>query len=193
MRRAFTLLELLAATALSALLMVAVLHVLGTLSRDRRTMSARPGPQVWRADLLDTFRRDLSGSAGMRYGNNALILTGQAALDRRTLAPRDEPVTVSYGLTLLHGRTWLTRRQESRNARSNAGPWIELLCPDVVAFSVRPVDAEPSAGRTLGRTCGRSASRSGVRRPSHRDRRGNAGRGDARVAVGDLSWLEAQT
>jgi prepilin-type N-terminal cleavage/methylation domain-containing protein len=143
MRRAFTLLELLAATALSALLMVAVLHVLGTIGRDRRTMAARPGPQVWRADLLDTFRRDLAGSTAVRYGNNALVLTGQAALDLRTLAPRDEPVTVSYGLTTLHGRTWLTRRQGARNVRGNEGPWMELLCPDVVGFSVRAADAEP--------------------------------------------------
>jgi len=149
MRRAFTLLELLAATALSALLMVAVLHVLGTISRDRQSMAGRPGPQVWRADLVDTFRRDLAGSTGVRYGTNALVLTGQAALDRRTVAPRDEPVTVSYGLTSLHGRTWLIRRQASRNARSNEGSWMELLCPDVVGFSVRPVDAEVGMGGLL--------------------------------------------
>ena len=144
MRRAFTLLELLAATALSALLMVAVLHVLGTIGRDRRTMAANPGPQVWRADLLDTVRRDLAGSTGVRNGNNALTLTGQAALDRRTLAPRDEPVTVTYSLTTLHGRTWLTRRQASRNGRGNESAWMELICPDIVAFSVRPIDAEPA-------------------------------------------------
>ncbi len=152
MRRAFTLLELLAATALSALLMVAVLHVLGTIGRDRRTMAARRGPQVWRADLLDGFRRDLTGSTGVRYGNNTLVLTGQAALDRRTFAPRDEPVTVIYRLAMLHGRSWLTRRQEARNARGNESSWMELLCPDVAAFLVRPVDAGPGLGAPLEET-----------------------------------------
>lgn len=146
MRRAFTLLELLAATALSALLMVAVLNVLAAVGRDRRAMAERPGPQVWRADLLDTVRQDLAGSTGIRYGNNAVFLTGHAALDRETLAPRDEPVMVSYGIALLHGRTWLTRRQAARNARGGEGSWMELLCPDVTAFSVRPGAAEFGAG-----------------------------------------------
>ena len=111
MRRAFTLLELLAATALSALLMVAVLHVLGTIGRDRQTRVQRPEPQVWQADLLDTLHRDLAGSTGWRSGKDLLILTGQSALDRRTLAPCDEPVTLRYGITALHGRNWLFRRQ----------------------------------------------------------------------------------
>jgi prepilin-type N-terminal cleavage/methylation domain-containing protein len=146
MRRAFTLLELLAATALSALLMVAVLHVLGTISRDRRTVAARPGLQVWQADLLDAFRRDLAGATGMRRGDNALILIGQAALDRRTLTPRDEPVTVTYGITMVRGRTWLTRRQEARDVRGNERPWMELFCPDIVSFSVKPADAGFSSG-----------------------------------------------
>lgn len=150
MRRAFTLLELLAATALSALLMVAALHVLATLFLDRRTMAQRPGPQVWRADLLDTIRRDLTGSTGVQYGTNKLVLTGHAALDRDTLAPRDEPVTVSYEIAMLHGKPWLTRRQAARNARNSAGPWIELLCPDVVGFSVRPGVAELGTGPLSG-------------------------------------------
>jgi prepilin-type N-terminal cleavage/methylation domain-containing protein len=146
MRRAFTLLELLAATALSALLMVVVLRVLATIGRDRRTMAERPGPMVWRADLLDTVRRDLTDSTAAHYGNNALFLTGHAALDRETLAPRDEPVTISYGITVLHGRTWLTRRQASRSARGGEISWMELLCPDVVGFSIRPGAVEPGTG-----------------------------------------------
>jgi prepilin-type N-terminal cleavage/methylation domain-containing protein len=150
MRRAFTLLELLAATALSALLMAAVLHVMATIGRDRRTMADRPGPEVWRADLLDVVRRDLAGSTGMQYGDNALTLTGEAALDRRTLTPCDEPVTVTYGIMTLHGRNWLTRRQAARSGRGGRGPWIELLCPDVVGFSVRPVGPELAPGPSDG-------------------------------------------
>lgn len=138
MRRAFTILELLATVALSAVLMVAVLHVLGTIGRDRAASAAPAEAQVWRADLLDLLRRDLAGSTGARFGESALTLTGHAGLARDTAAARDEPVVVRYVLVSLHGRNWLVRRQTARAGRAGAAAWTELVCPDVVRFSVRP-------------------------------------------------------
>src|SRR5437764_1127302 len=104
----FTLVELLAATALTAVLMPAVLQVLGTLGRSRSAMERRAEAAApWREDLTDTLRRDLGGATGVRYAPNGIVLTGHAALRRASLAPGDEPVTVTYGLAEIHGRQWL--------------------------------------------------------------------------------------
>ena len=137
MRRAFTILELLAATALAALLMLAVLHVIGSVGRTRAAMARWPETGMWRADLLDTLRRDLTGSTGIRYDPAGVTLTGHAAVDRDTLATSDEPVTVVYAVETIAGRSWLCRRQSSRAANGQRA-WKELLAPDVTTFAVRP-------------------------------------------------------
>jgi hypothetical protein len=137
MRRAFTILEMLAATALTALLMLAVFQVIGSIGRTRAAMAKQPETGFWRADLLDTLRRDLSNSTAIRYETGGVTLIGHAALDRATLAPTDEPVTVTYGITTLAGRSWLYRLQTPRMGAGRR-PWRELVCADVTDFSVRP-------------------------------------------------------
>jgi hypothetical protein len=137
MRRAFTILELLAATALTALLMLAVLHVIGSLGASRVTLASHAGAAAWRSDLLDTLRRDLVNSSQATFQKDQMTLTGHAALDRATLALHHQPVTIVYGLATIHGRTWLVRRQSSRDGSSNQGVWAELLCPDITGFTVK--------------------------------------------------------
>src|SRR5260221_9614580 len=136
MRRAFTILELLAATALTALLMLAVFHVVATLGASRAALARQPDTGAVRADLLDTVRRDLAGATQVSFRTNGMTLTGHGSLDRSTLAARQEPVTVAYDLATLGGRSWLVRRQSSRGGLSNQAGWTELLRPDVARFSV---------------------------------------------------------
>ena len=139
MRRAFTILEMLAATALTALLMLAVLHVIGSVGRSRAAMARQPD-SAWRANVLETLRLDLGHSTGVRFQPDGITLTGHAGLDPLTLAPDHQPVSVTYGITTLAGRSWLYRRQAPR-AGSGRQQWRELLCVDVTTFSVRPVNA----------------------------------------------------
>ena len=139
MRKAFTTFELLAATALAAVLMVVVFQVIGSIGRTRVASLGQRESPAWKSDLLDGLRRDLTNSTGLDVlRDGGIVLTGHAALDRSTLAPVHEPVVVKYGLMSVHGRGWLYRRQWQRNGFSGSSPWQELLCPDVVAFSVRP-------------------------------------------------------
>jgi len=138
-RRAFTILELLAATALAALLMLAVFHVVGTLGASRAAVAATSGNGATvRGDLLDTLRRDLAGATQVSFRANGMTLTGHGSLDRATLLARQEPVLVDYGLVVIGGRRWLVRRQGPRDGLSRAPAWTELVRPDVVGFSVRP-------------------------------------------------------
>jgi prepilin-type N-terminal cleavage/methylation domain-containing protein len=138
MRRAFTLLELLACTALTAMLMLAVLQIVGSLGASRAVLARRPQVQPWRADLLDTLRRDLTNASQVTFQSGGMTLVGHASLDPADLTLGHQPATIVYGLTTLHGRTWLVRRQSPRDTLANTSPFAELLSPDVTAFSVRP-------------------------------------------------------
>jgi hypothetical protein len=117
--------------------MLAVFQVIGSIGRTRAAMARQPETGFWRADLLDTLRRDLSNSSAARYEKGSITLIGHGALDRSTLAPTDEPVTVTYGITTIAGRGWLYRLQTPR-AGATRRPWRELVCADVTGFSVRP-------------------------------------------------------
>ena len=137
MRRAFTILELLAATALTALLMAAVLHVVGAIGASRAALARHAGAGAWQADLLDLVRRDMTNASKVTFRADGMTLTSHAALDAGTREFQHEPVTVVYGLSVIDGRSWLVRRQSPREGLSHAPAWAELICPDVTGFVVR--------------------------------------------------------
>ena len=135
-RRAFTAVELLAATALAAALMLVVVRVIGSIGRAQRDVAAGPS-DAWKADLLDTLRRDLANARDVRPEGGRLVITGVGSLDRDTLSPGHDAVTVVYELRSLAGREWLVRHQSPAPGDSSGGAgWTELLCPDVSAFAV---------------------------------------------------------
>jgi type II secretory pathway component PulJ len=155
MRRAFTILELLAATALTALLMAAVLHVVGAIGASRATLARQTeAGAAWRADLLDLLRRDMTNASKVSFRPDGMMLTGHGALDAGTLEFRHEPVTVVYGLSMIDGRSWLVRRQTPREGLSHAPAWAELICPDVTGFVVRRVSSTPGANGSSLATLG---------------------------------------
>ena len=136
MRRAFTLVELLAATALSAVLMLAVLQVIGSIGRSRPARGDTDLSQ--RDDLVELLRRDLSQSTSIRFGSNEVTLTGHSAIEPGTRALSHQPVTVTYVVMTIGGRSWLVRRQIARNGRSMDAPYIELVAPDVSRLEIQP-------------------------------------------------------
>src|SRR5689334_23223354 len=114
-RRAFTILELLAATALTSVLMAAVLHVVGAIAASRAALARQADAPAWRADLLDLLRRDMTNASKVIFAPNSMTLTAaHGALEPATLEFRHEPVTVVYGLSQIHDRPWLVRRQSPR-------------------------------------------------------------------------------
>jgi hypothetical protein len=139
MRRAFTILELLAATALTALLMAAVLHVVGAIGASRAALArhAGAGAGAWQTDLIDLVRRDMTNASKVTFRADGMTLTSHAALDAGTREFQHEPVTVVYGLSVIDGRSWLVRRQSPREGLSHGPAWAELICPDVTGFVVR--------------------------------------------------------
>jgi prepilin-type N-terminal cleavage/methylation domain-containing protein len=141
----FTLIELLAASALAALLMLVLFQVIGSLGRTRMALSRsearHPGAiqTPWKSDLLDSFRWDLGNATERKLQWNRITLQGHGSLDRSTLAAGHDPVTVMYLLERRAGRSCLVRWQARRTGLENVDDWSELVCADVSAFSVEPV------------------------------------------------------
>ena len=141
MRKAFTLLELLASTALAALLMLAILKVVASLGASRAALARQAQVQPWRTDLVETLRRDLSNASQITFGPDSVTLINHASLDSLDVTLGHQPVTVVYGLSTLHGRRWLVRRQSSRDSSASPSAFAELLCSDVTSFNIHPAGA----------------------------------------------------
>lgn len=150
--RAFTLLELLAATALAAVLMVVLLQVVAAMARGKvvleRDAAAHTAP--WQADLVENLRWDLTNTVEGTAEPGRLRLSGHGSLDRATLDSGHRPVNVSYAIEQLGGRPWLVRRQSPRGGLTNERGWSELVCPDVASFVVEPVDAADPVWAKIG-------------------------------------------
>jgi prepilin-type N-terminal cleavage/methylation domain-containing protein len=137
-RRAFTLIELLAASALSALIMLVLLQVIASISRSRvavaREMNSRTGQTRWKSEVIQLLRRDMLNATTARLEVGRLTLTGHGSVDRNRLHARHEPVSVVYEVD--RGR--LIRRQMARDGMPRENDFGEIVCAGVTRFSLEP-------------------------------------------------------
>ena len=138
--------EMLAATALAAVLFVTVLLVVASLGRERRELAQRDRAEV-PAELVDLLRWDLQNARTVRQDEGRMLLSGFGSLDPRSLdATVLAPVEVAYEVRELADRSWLIRRQTSADGDQEAS--AELVCADVSAVEVVAIedaDEEPNA------------------------------------------------
>src|SRR6267378_3535467 len=89
-RNAFTLLELLLANVLIAILLGALLLLISSLSREQKKIAAAQQQDPTNS-IVALLRSDLSNSESIRPLPNqrGFILTGHAALDSKSLTPTD--------------------------------------------------------------------------------------------------------
>jgi len=133
-RRGFTLVEVLVATTLGALLMVAMFMVLAGLGRERKALAQRAAGTV-PLQLMELLRWDLVNARTVRSQGKGVLLSGFGCLDETTMSPRSlQPVDVLYEIQRLGGRSWLTRRQRC-SVEPCDGP-AELVCAGVTELTV---------------------------------------------------------
>jgi hypothetical protein len=121
--RAFTLLELILATALAGALLGGVLAASSRLSREGRALAARAGePRA--EDVFGLIRRDLINAASIRTVSSDLILRGYGGIDPRTLSSTSRLIQVSYRVRPGVG---LVRQQEYLDDLSHPARWSELV------------------------------------------------------------------
>jgi hypothetical protein len=137
------LIELLAASALAAVLVLVLFQVIGSLSRaraalqrvdaDERQSATQTG---WKSGVLDLLRWDLTNADDVSVKPGLVMLTGHGALDRRSLAATQEPVTVVYRIQRRGSVNCLVREQVRRATSSANAGWSELVCADVTQFEL---------------------------------------------------------
>lgn len=136
MKHGFTIVEMLAATALSAVLFVVMFILLSGFGREQRAAMIRA-----RADTMpqvtDLLRWDLVNARQVQCAPGQVMLDGFGALDRESLdASWHRPVDVTYEVRQAGGKPWLVRRQQEKDGSQK---FTELVCGGVSGLRVIPL------------------------------------------------------
>jgi len=132
----FTLVEMLAATALAAMLMIALLTVTASLGRTRAVVTRIDARKTWQVGVLRIVRSDLGSAATITPGLNAVTLEGPLMLDVTDHSATQRLGSVRYELRNVAGRSWLVREQRDRDPLRRYALSVELVCPDVRQISL---------------------------------------------------------
>jgi prepilin-type N-terminal cleavage/methylation domain-containing protein len=141
MRRShgFTLVEMLVATVLAAILMGGVLAAASTLSRDRRRMEVRQSISR-SAGMMEVIRRDLANGAAMvRSSPEGFELVGFGGIDPKTLAGDQRLVRIAYRVA--RGGV-LVREQAYLDDAIRPQRWREVVASGVRRVVLTPLSAE---------------------------------------------------
>ncbi len=133
-RRGFTLIEMLLATVLAAVLMTAVLLALSGLSRDRAAMAAADPHHIrGAADLIEwDLRYAHTATAGAE--DVVVELVGNNGIVRGTLTPDGRLVRVTYR----RAGNALWRQQEYLDDPARPERWQEQAAGDFRTLSLQP-------------------------------------------------------
>jgi hypothetical protein len=158
-RRAFTLVEMLAATVLSALLMIGVLAVVrdlgayraaGAAAADSGAALTPEGSTSVEPDVLGVMAKLLRSDLGHAIAvetceRNELALIGYSALHAPGRGLTHRPVRIEYELAEIDGRRWLLRKQESLDVATNRNVQRDLVCCGLAGFElVRDLPGQPA-------------------------------------------------
>lgn len=142
--RAFTLMELLLALVLSAVLMMGVLAVVTNLgspglsasstnaAADGAGTTVPPEIDAW----VELLRGDLAHASHVSARPDRIALTGYGALDTASCERTHRAVAVLYALEDIDGRRWLVRRQAALDVLTNRNRQRDLVCTGIERFSL---------------------------------------------------------
>ena len=136
--KGLTLIELMVALAIAALLTTAVLGVTGRLLR-AEVLNRRAAAGLSRTSGLEyLLEMDLLHAQRFRCRDNGFELQSVAALRAEDLETAHLGSLVRYEVREIAGRSWLVRTQQS----VAAGDFTRLVCSGVKAVSLRPAKGE---------------------------------------------------
>jgi prepilin-type N-terminal cleavage/methylation domain-containing protein len=139
-RRAFSLIELLLAVALSVVLMAAVLAAFGGLARDARRITLAP-PIDNVQKITQMLSWDLTNSRTMIAApdGSAVVLVGHSGIGRDTATPNGRLVRITYRCIHERGDSWLVREQQFLDDPARPMRWRELVAGGVATLNLTPV------------------------------------------------------
>lgn len=140
----FTALEVLVATTLASLMMVAVLGVLGGIAKKERLLAERAERMLpWQRQFAHRLSRDLESCSTIQFDGESIVLTGFGG--RRSGMPTWEPVDIHYWIAKVADQNALLRQVQPRIQPSQ--PFrAEIFCLGIDKFVVVPDGVtQPSA------------------------------------------------
>lgn len=140
--RAFTLIEMLVAAVLTAVLLGGVMTVSSALARDARRTSNRMTDTGAIDAAFDLIRWDLTNASS---GADGLALTGHGGLNRATLRPDGRLARVVYRIRAGAG---LVREQRYLDDPARPEPWSDLVLAGATEIESFTGDGA-SAGTTV--------------------------------------------
>ncbi|WP_010583130.1 hypothetical protein [Schlesneria paludicola] len=145
-RLGLTLVELLAATVLSTLLMAAVLGLLTSVSKAQSVALRAHGiPDPWQQRLDEVLRWDLQNSRSIRTTEAGIELAGFAGRDLSTRMPIHCPCLVEYFIVATGDRTHLFRRESHVESLNIDNSYSDLVCLDVSKITIGPASDRTNA------------------------------------------------
>ncbi len=149
----FTLVEMLGATALAAVLILALLTTITTIRRTQSALVDSTRGTGWPPGLQTSLTWDITHAVQVEGLHETLVIIGYGALDPITLAPMHRLCRITYFVATANepsrdshdsakdaNTRWLLRRQELLDD-AQAAPWTELLCSDAAAIQL--VEKQP--------------------------------------------------
>lgn len=136
----FTLVELMAALVLSALLTTAVIGVLKGMVQQRKLLPESHWADGWKLQLKETLHADFAHARRMHSDSQRVILLGYGSRDAANGAVTHRPVEVTYEIEAVAGRAWLTRTEQF--VGSQAAPVRELVAHGIARLRVTRMEDE---------------------------------------------------
>lgn len=131
-----TAIELLVATSLAALLMVAVMGILARMSRTRVYLLEAAPPRAWRVQCEALLQHDFANSKLLEIGSAGFALEGYAGADLATGEPSHRRSRIEY--VIVGGdKTWWLRRERHLDAQPGYDGRCDLLSPDIASLDLQ--------------------------------------------------------
>jgi hypothetical protein len=135
-----TLIELMAASALAALLMTAMFGLLRAMSVQRNTLFKNRVIEPWRDQLVEQLRWDFSNARQMSVTPEELHLVGYGGCDFATKAATLRPTEIIYSIKVDGRHHWLLRKESHLDSNSLNNSHTEIAAPGIAAIVVQRID-----------------------------------------------------
>lgn len=146
-RRAMTLVELMAASALAAVLLSASFGVIGSLAAQRKTQTCDGYTEPWRKQLSEQLRWEIANARKMCATPTELRLVGYCSTDFVTDEATHRPCEIIYSIHNDGSRSWLIRREIHLDSGTLKNSRTELAAAGITRIDAFDPKARNNARR----------------------------------------------
>lgn len=140
--RGFTIMELLIASVLAAILMIGILFATTQLARQVQRQKHLPSPTQFNP-VIERLRKDISQATECRVTENQIHLRGFMWLDSQSQMQTGQPAQVIYELVQINDANWLIRYQRQLSNLTLDDSDANLLCKGIITMQLLALSSPP--------------------------------------------------